>query len=92
MDKKEFRRLYKELYFSNKSTSGDPVGPNVLTDHDLEKLSDRVFQAFDGDGTGRLIALKSFAFILTLLFSGKLTFEGTRLIIYRSTTFPCLPF
>jgi len=51
MDKKEFRRLYKELY---QSAQTDPALPGVITEHDLEKISDRVFKAFDRDGSGKL--------------------------------------
>ncbi|CAF0793249.1 unnamed protein product [Adineta ricciae] len=51
MDKKEFRRLYKELYINAKT---GPSVPAVITDHDLDKISDRVFKAFDADGTGKL--------------------------------------
>merc|ERR1712110_1288182 len=52
MDKKEFRRLYKELYLSSLQP-GAPT-PASLSDHDLDKLADRVFKAFDRDGTGKL--------------------------------------
>jgi len=51
MDKKEFRRLYKELYVSGRT--GTTV-PAVISEHDLEKISDRVFKAFDADGSGKL--------------------------------------
>ena len=49
MDKKEFRRLYKELYLSGQN--GNNVAP-FLTDHDLEKMSDHVFETYDFDGSG----------------------------------------
>lgn len=51
MDKKEFRRLYKELYFNSQPGLN---GPATLSDHDLDKLSDRVFKAFDSHGSGKL--------------------------------------
>jgi Ca2+-binding EF-hand superfamily protein len=51
MDKKEFRRLYKELYASGQTGSSLPA---VITEHDLEKMSDRVFKTFDADGSGKL--------------------------------------
>ena len=51
MDKKEFRRLYKELYSSGQT--GTSV-PSVISEHDLEKISDRVFKAFNTDGSGKL--------------------------------------
>ncbi|UJR20735.1 hypothetical protein I4U23_023854 [Adineta vaga] len=51
MDKKEFRRLYKQLYITAKT---GPAIPAVITDHDLDKISDRVFKAFDVEGTGKL--------------------------------------
>jgi len=51
MDKKEFRRLYKELYVNGRTGSTVPA---VISEHDLEKISDRVFKAFDADGSGKL--------------------------------------
>jgi len=51
MDKKEFRRLYKAFYSSGQT--GTSV-PSVISEHDLEKMSDRVFKAFDADGSGKL--------------------------------------
>jgi len=51
MDKKEFRRLYKELYTSGQTGTSVPA---VISEHDLEKISDRVFKAFDADGSGKL--------------------------------------
>jgi len=51
MDKKEFRRLYKELYTSGQTGTAVPA---VISEHDLEKISDRVFKAFDADGSGKL--------------------------------------
>jgi Ca2+-binding EF-hand superfamily protein len=51
MDKKEFRRLYKALYTSGQTGTSVPA---VISEHDLEKISDRVFKAFDADGSGKL--------------------------------------
>jgi len=51
MDKKEFRRMYKELYTSGKTGTSVPA---VISEHDLEKISDRVFKAFDTDNSGKL--------------------------------------
>jgi len=51
MDKKEFRRLYKELYTSGQTGAAVPA---VISEHDLEKMSDRVFKAFDAEGSGKL--------------------------------------
>jgi len=51
MDKKEFRRLYKALYTSGHTGTSVPA---VISEHDLEKISDRVFKAFDADGSGKL--------------------------------------
>jgi len=51
MDKKEFRRLYKALYTSGQTGTSVPA---VISEHDLEKISDRVFKAFDNDGSGKL--------------------------------------
>ena len=50
MDKKEFRRLYKALYTSGQTGTSVPA---VISEHDLEKISDRVFKAFDADGSGK---------------------------------------
>lgn len=49
MDKKEFRRLYKTMYMANQT--GNNVAP-FLTDHDLDKMSDHVFETYDFDGSG----------------------------------------
>ncbi|CAF0767324.1 unnamed protein product [Didymodactylos carnosus] len=72
MDKKEFRRLYKELLASGQTTTlgvGDSASTatgatnvgtagssavTVVSDHDAEKIADRVFKAFDSDGSGKL--------------------------------------
>jgi hypothetical protein len=51
MDKKEFRRLYREMYTSGQTGTSVPA---VISEHDLEKISDRVFKAFDADGSGKL--------------------------------------
>jgi Ca2+-binding EF-hand superfamily protein len=51
MDKKEFRRLYKELYTSGRTGTSVPA---VISEHDLEKISDRVFKAFDNDNSGKI--------------------------------------
>jgi len=51
MDKKEFRRLYKTLYSSGQTGNAIPA---VISEHDLEKMSDRVFKAFDAEGNGKL--------------------------------------
>jgi hypothetical protein len=72
MDKKEFRRLYKELYTSGQTGTSVPA---VISEHDLEKISDRVFKAFDADGSGKLTFegnenIKTF-FYLILLFNLK---------------------
>ncbi|CAF4976791.1 unnamed protein product [Rotaria sp. Silwood1] len=56
MDKKEFRRLYKEMYLS-RQVSSEQVGPSapaMWSEHDLEKMSDHVFKAFDREGSGKL--------------------------------------
>ncbi|CAF0882385.1 unnamed protein product [Adineta ricciae] len=55
MDKKEFRRLYKELYISRQptGTQDGPSAPAMWSDHDLNKMADHVFKAFDR-GSGKL--------------------------------------
>ena len=53
MDKKEFRRLYKEMYLLNLNATAPATGPTALSEHDLDKLADRVFKAFDTEGSGR---------------------------------------
>jgi hypothetical protein len=63
MDKKEFRRLYKELYVSAQT---GPVTPAVITEHDLDKISDRVFKAFDGEGSGKLTFEGNFIFFFMI--------------------------
>jgi hypothetical protein len=49
MDNKEFRRLYKEMYLSGQN--GNNLAP-FLTDHELDKMSDHVFETYDFDGSG----------------------------------------
>jgi len=53
LDKKEFRRLYKEMMVSSQT----PLVSGT-TEHDqekyIEKVADRVFKAFDVDNTGSL--------------------------------------
>jgi hypothetical protein len=49
MDKNEFRRLYKEMYMNGQS--GNNAAP-FITDHDLDKMSDHVFEDYDFDGSG----------------------------------------
>lgn len=51
MDKKEFRRLYKALYTSGQTGTAVPA---VISEHDLDKISDRVFKAFNTDGSGKI--------------------------------------
>ncbi len=50
MDKNEFRRLYKEMYLNGQN--GNNVAP-FITDHDLNKMSDHVFETYDFDASGR---------------------------------------
>ena len=49
LDKKQFRHLYKQMYLA--SQTGNNVAPFV-TDHDLDKMSDHVFEIDDFDGSG----------------------------------------
>ena len=86
MDKKEFRRLYKELYVVTQTTPLATSGPNVLTDHDLDKLSDRVFKAFDTEASGLLIIDRPTRTHRSL-FLGKLTFEGNGAVVSPSIFF-----
>ncbi len=59
MDKKEFRRLYKEMYIS--SQNGNNIAP-FLTDNDLDKMSDHVFETYDFDGSGKIFTTILFHF------------------------------
>ncbi|CAF0981000.1 unnamed protein product [Didymodactylos carnosus] len=60
MDKKEFRRLYKELMASRTAVTttsgvtGTSSTVTVISDHDADKIADRVFKTFDSDGSGKL--------------------------------------
>ncbi|UJR18621.1 hypothetical protein I4U23_005529 [Adineta vaga] len=63
MDKREFRRLYKEMYLG--SQSGNNIAP-FLSDHDLDKMSDHVFETYDFDGSGKL-TFEEFAEIYLML-------------------------
>jgi hypothetical protein len=71
MDKKEFRRLYKELYTSGHTGTSVPA---VISEHDLEKISDRVFKSFDADGSGK----NSFKILFIFIF-----ISFSRQIIFR---------
>lgn len=50
MDKKEFRHLYKEMYMNSQTGNGILLAFN---EHDLNKMSDHVFETYDLDGSGR---------------------------------------
>jgi hypothetical protein len=68
MDKTQFRRLYKEMYQNGQS--GKTVAP-FLTDHDLDKISDHVFENYDFDSSGK-IYIHSLIFIsLNFVFLNK---------------------
>jgi len=60
LDKKEFRRLYKEMMLGSGTGMGSTHTALVAgtTEHDqdkyIEKVADRVFKAFDTDNTGSL--------------------------------------
>ncbi len=61
MDKKEFRRLYKEMYMS--SQTGNNAAP-FITEHDLDKMSDHVFEDYDFDGSGLKLFYLHFLIII----------------------------
>jgi len=63
MDKKEFRRLYKQMYMS--SQTGNNVAP-FLSDHDLDKMSDHVLETYDFDASGKL-TFEEFAEVYLML-------------------------
>ncbi|UJR34856.1 hypothetical protein I4U23_027635 [Adineta vaga] len=63
MDKKEFRQLYKEMYLNVQN--GNNIAP-FLTDHDLDKISDHVFETYDFDGSGKL-SFEEFAEVYLML-------------------------
>jgi hypothetical protein len=66
MDKKEFRRLYKALYLGSQPA---PTVPAVISEHDLEKISDNVFKAFDAEGSGNIIIIVSlYLIVVSFLF------------------------
>jgi hypothetical protein len=64
MDKKEFRRLYKEMYMSSQTSNN--AAP-FITEHDLDKMSDHVFENYDFDGSGYNFYLK-FLFLFSSFF------------------------
>ncbi|CAF1023357.1 unnamed protein product [Rotaria sordida] len=63
MDKNEFRRLYKQMYMN--CQYGNTPAP-FLNDHDIEKMSDHVFEIYDYDGSGKL-TFEEFAEIYLML-------------------------
>jgi Ca2+-binding EF-hand superfamily protein len=54
IDKTEFRRLYKKMYVNSQASSLPSGLPPFFTEHDLNKMSDHVFDTYDFDGTGNL--------------------------------------
>ena len=50
IDDKQFRHLYKQMYINQQSES-NTVAP-FLSDEDLNRMSDHVFQTYDFDGSG----------------------------------------
>ncbi len=56
MDKKEFRRLYKEMYINSHATIIPSAIP-FFTEHDLKKMSDHVFETYDFDGSGMIFII-----------------------------------
>jgi hypothetical protein len=72
MDKKEFRRLYKEMYLNGQNgTNSAPF----LTDHDLDKMSDHVFETYDIDGSGFTFYLRKLNKIFFSFFYRKINFR-----------------
>ncbi|UJR24491.1 hypothetical protein I4U23_005866 [Adineta vaga] len=69
MDKKQFRHLYKQMYISAQSRTN--TAP-FIKDHDLDKMSDHVFEIYDSDGSGKL-TFEEFAELYLMLnhYSGK---------------------
>ncbi|CAF3830565.1 unnamed protein product [Adineta steineri] len=56
MDKKDFRRFYKEMFLSRQvhAEGTGPSAPIMWSDHDLDKFANHVFKAFDREGSGKL--------------------------------------
>lgn len=66
MDKKEFRRLYKQMYLNNQH--GNNVAP-FFSDQDLDKMSDHIFEIYDIEGAGLyLIDLFFLSFIFYFVY------------------------
>ncbi|CAF5006649.1 unnamed protein product, partial [Rotaria sp. Silwood1] len=63
MDKNEFRRLYKQMYISQQSNN---TVVSFLTDQDLNKMSDHIFEIYDYDASGKL-TFEEFAEIYLML-------------------------
>ncbi len=61
MDKKEFRRLYKEMYMS--SQTGNNAAP-FITEHYLDKMSVHVFEDYDFDGSDLKLFYSDFLIII----------------------------
>ncbi|CAF1059703.1 unnamed protein product [Rotaria sp. Silwood1] len=76
MDKDEFRHLYKQMYISGQSQNNRIP---FITDHDLNKMSDHVFELYDYDGSGKL-TFEEFAEIYLMLnhYAGTLNDGSTR--------------
>jgi hypothetical protein len=53
-----------------------------ITDHDLDKMSDHVFETYDFDGSGKTfkpLFFNSFTFLFLFEKLGKLVFEGKQI-------------
>jgi Ca2+-binding EF-hand superfamily protein len=57
IDKTEFRRLYKKMYVNSQASSLPSGLPPFHTEHDLNKMSDHVFETYDFDGTGMIFII-----------------------------------
>ncbi len=57
IDEKEFRRLYKKMYINSQPSSLPSALPPLYTEHELNKMSDHVFETYDFDGTGMIFII-----------------------------------
>lgn len=68
IDKKEFRRLYKKMYINSHSSSLPSALPPFFTEHELNKMSDHVFETYDYDETGMIFFYPILSLIISLQF------------------------
>jgi hypothetical protein len=64
MEKEEFRHLFRKMYINSQPRSLPTALPIFLTKHDLNKISDEVFDTYDLEGTGNSHQIVSYVILI----------------------------